>query len=415
MKAPFLRNVLDGMPASIKIIDSRHRIVYANTTSRKNLGLDLNEMRGRNCYQVFNGFRDKCFFCNMTKVFGQGQPATTYCTFAVKGENRNFEVSIFPLAGPDPKIEYAVEVVRDITPLSKGGTLLQRAGKVSSRDKSFAQAFDHMAQWAEDDWPVLLQGEKGTGKKSFAQALHQRSRRSGGPFWVYHCVDNPAGEGLDGLFGEGGAWEKARGGTLYLEDLDRLGEASQKRLTEKLSEHADPNNPRVVAGTFEDTLSLVQREVLRLDLYNHFASRVLILPALRDRKLDLPLMAQHFIETYRVSTGSPAERLGPEALTQLMTYNWPGNIRELESQIERASLLAGGPVIEKLDLPVEAPKSERLGDLLGLTEKAYLVDTLAKTQGNLGETAKLAGLGQKTLQRKMKKYGLKAEDFRNLP
>ena len=411
-KAPFLQNVLDGMTESVKIIDNQYRLVYANSTSRHHLGRDLDDLRGRPCHDAFYGFKEKCFFCNMTKVFSQGQSVTTYCTMAVKGENRDFEISIFPLQGAGPRVDYAVEVVRDITPLCKGGALPQNAGKIVSRAKNFALVFENMAQWAEDERPVLLQGEKGTGKKSFAQALHQRSRRSGGPFRIFHC-GNDSGESL---FGGEGAWEKTRGGTLYLDGICRLGEDAQKKLAEKLYRPADGENPRVVGATSEDLLSLVEREVLRPDFYSRFASRVLRLPPLRERKQDLPFLAQHFIETYRVLTGSPAEKLGPEAMTQLMTYAWPGNIRELETQIERSCLLATGPVIAKLDVPIEAPpKAEKLDDHLGLTEKTYLVDLLTKCHGGLSDAARLAGLSLKTLQRKMKRHGLKGEDFRNLP
>jgi len=403
------------MPESVKVIDSQFRVVFANQTSLKTLGVDLNELRGRSCHQGFYGFKEKCFFCGMQAIFENGLPKVSYCTLTVNGANRDFEVSTFPVQSSSRKIEYAVEIVRDITPLSKGGALPQNAGKISSRDRAFGLVFEQMAQWADDAWPVLLQGEKGTGKKSFARALHQRSSRAEGPFRVFHCVDNATGECCDGLFGEGGAWEQAKGGTLYLDGICRLGEASQKKLAENLSRPADEKTPRVVAATVQEILSLVHQEILRLDLYNRFASRVLRLPALRDRKQDLPFLAQHFIETYKVFTGSPAEKLGPDAMCQLMTYSWPGNIRELETQIERACLLAKGPVVEKLDVEFYAPKTEKLDDLLGNTEKAYLVDALTKTQGRLPATAEHSGLRLKTLQRKMKKYGLKAEDFRNLP
>src|SRR6185369_5121454 len=156
----------------------------------------------------------------------------------------------------------------------------------------------------------------------------------------------------DGIFGPGGAWEKAQGGTLYLDGICRLGETSQKMLVEKLTNPDKQKDPRVVAATAEDLLSLVHQEVIRHDLYSRFAARVLRLPALRDRRQDLPFLAQHFIETYKVLTGSPAEKMGPEALCQLMAHTWPGNIRELETQIERACLMAKGPVVEKLEIPV---------------------------------------------------------------
>lgn len=413
-KAPFLQGVLDGMPDSVKIIDSQFRLVYANETSQKNLNADLNQLRGRLCHEAFYGFKEKCFFCDMKKVFEAGQSSVNYCTLQVNGSNRDFEVSVFPLQGADQKIDYAVEIVKDITTFAKGGALPRNAGRISSRDKTFGLVFENMAQWAEEDQPVLLQGEKGTGKKSFARALHQRSRRAGGPFRVFHCVDNIQGECSEGLFGEEGAWEKAQRGTLYLDGICHMGDTSQKLLTEKLSS-SDKDGPRVVGATSEDLLSLVHQEIIQLDLYNRFASRVLRLPALRDRKQDLPFLAQHFIETYKVLTGSPADKLGPGAMCQLMTHTWPGNIRELETQIERACLMATGPVVEKLDLSICAPKNENLEDLLEITEKAYLVDALTKTRGSLAETAKFSQLSLKTLQRKLKKYGLKFEDFRNLP
>ena len=415
-KAPFLQSLLDGMPESVKVIDPQFRVVFANSVSLQHIGVDMNEIRGRACYQQFYGFKEKCFFCGMQKVFGLGQSQVSYCTIAVNGVNRSFEISTFPIKGSQGRVEYAVEVVKDITTFSKGAALPQSAGNLFSRDKTFGLVFENMAQWAEDGWPVLLQGEKGTGKKSFARALHQRSPRAEGPFRVFHCVDNVQGECCDGLFAEGGAWEKAKGGTLYLDGICGLGEATQKKLAEKLSRPADDENPRVVAATSQDILALVHQEILRLDLYNRFASRVLRLPALRDRQQDLPFLAQHFIETHRVLTGSPAEKLGPEAMGQLMIYPWPGNIRELETQIERACFMAKGPVIERLEVPVNAPSAdEKLDDLLSNTEKAYLAEALRKARGSVSETAKQAGLGLKTLQRKMKKYGLKSEDFRNFP
>jgi DNA-binding NtrC family response regulator len=329
--------------------------------------------------------------------------------------NRDYEVSVFPLGGSDKKVDYAVEIVRDITPLAKGRGLTQSAGQISSRDKTFDLVFEHMAQWADDEFPVLVQGEKGTGKKSFARALHQRSSRSDRPFRVFHCMDNSENGGVAGLFGEGGAWERAKGGTLYLDSICRLNKASQKMLAGKLSRSEDRQSPRIIATTTKEVTELVENNGIEPALYKHFAARVLRLPPLRERKQDLPFLAQHFIETYKVFTGSPAEKLGSEAMCQLMTYTWPGNIRELESQMARACLLASGPRIERLDLPISAPQTGKLDDLLGITEKAYLVDAMTKSRGRLAEAAKGSGLNLKTLQRKLKKYELKSEDFRHLP
>jgi transcriptional regulator with PAS, ATPase and Fis domain len=198
------------MPESVKIIDDKYRLVYANQTSEKNLKTNLNELRGRSCHEAFYGFKEKCFFCGMQKVFENGVSSVGYFTMAVNGNNRDFEVSVFPLGSNGKKVDYAVEIVRDVTPVSKGQGLPQNAGKLSSRDKNFTAVFDMMAQWADDDRAVLVQGEKGTGKKSFARALHQRSARSDRAFRVFHCVDNSEGECSDGLFGRKAPGKKPR-------------------------------------------------------------------------------------------------------------------------------------------------------------------------------------------------------------
>lgn len=415
MKAPFLREVLDGMPDSVKIIDDQFRIVFANNTARSKIHQDLNDVRGRPCHQVINGFKDRCFFCNTKKVFETGEPQVGYCTLSSNGSLRDFQVSVFPMKGDGQRVEYAVEIVKDITTLSKGAPLPRGAGNILSRDRTFGWVFEQMAQCALDDGPVLVQGEKGTGKKSFAQALHQRSARSPGPFRIFHC-ENPAGSGdSGGLFGENGEWHKAAGGTLYLDSLDLLGKREQEILAEKLSRPAGPGAPRVVAGTRVDLQHLAREKAVLPGLYDRFASHILRLPALRDRRQDLPFLAQHFIETYKVVTGSPAEKLGPDALCQLLSYSWPGNLRELETTIERACLMATGPKIEKLDLPICAPQAEKLDEQLSLTEKAFLVDALTKSQGRLGKAAQGSGLSLKTFQRKMTKHGLKAGDFKHLP
>ncbi len=216
------------------------------------------------------------------------------------------------------------------------------------------------------------------------------------------------------LFGKDGAWEKSSGGTLYLDEISQLGEESQRMLAEKLSKPGAPADVWVLASTNGDLSELVRQGKIRSDLYAVFGSRVLRLPPLRDRKQDLPFLAQHFIETFKVLTGSPAEKLSTAAICQLMTYPWPGNIRELETSVERACLLAKGLEIGDLDIPVSAPRVQKLEELLQTTEKAFLVDALARNQGHLGKTAESVNMGIKTLQRKMRKYGLALKDFRGL-
>src|SRR6185369_13725985 len=177
-KAPFLQGLLAGMPESVKVIDSKFRVVYANESAQKSIDLPLNEIRGRLCHQVFYGFQERCFFCGMNDVFEKKQTRVQYCTLVVDKTQREFEVSVYPLVSAHSKVDYAVEIVRDVTAMVRGGSLPQRAGKVFTRDRAFGLAFEQMAQMALDDRPVLIEGENGTGKKSLARALHQRSARA---------------------------------------------------------------------------------------------------------------------------------------------------------------------------------------------------------------------------------------------
>ena len=117
MKAPFLQRLLDGMPYSIKVIDRQHRLVYANKASRNTLQAKLNEIRGRFCYQVFYNAKSKCAHCIMKRVFNECRSDAVYFTMAINGTNRDFEKSVFPVPGTEGKVDYAVEMVKDITPL----------------------------------------------------------------------------------------------------------------------------------------------------------------------------------------------------------------------------------------------------------------------------------------------------------
>ena len=160
----------------MKIIDTRFRLVFANRLSRQNLGKSLDELRGTPCHKAFYGFAEKCFFCNSKKVFETGEPHQGYTTLAVRGSNRDFQVSIFPLwDATHQQVDYVVEVVKDITALSKGAPLPQSAGRINSRDKRFQLVFEQMAHWADDGWPVLVQGEKETEKN------HSPGRSTKGP------------------------------------------------------------------------------------------------------------------------------------------------------------------------------------------------------------------------------------------
>jgi DNA-binding NtrC family response regulator len=348
----------------------------------------------------------------MGKVFEKGEAFTTYTRMTRDGREREFEVSAFPVRDEEGRVAYAVEVVRDVTPL-QGTALNRQVGRLFSRDLALSLVFDQILRWASDAGPILLQGEQGTGKKLVAQALHQQGSR-GGAFTVFPCLEGSPDGNAAALFGPGGGWEQSARGTLYLDGVTRLGAAAQEGLLRRLTQETGPgsSSPRVIASTREDLCAKVGEGAFRRDLYEAFAARLLSLPPLRQRRRDLPILAQHFIEASRGLHGTRAERLGPDALRELLHYDWSGNVRELEARVEAACLTATGAVIESLDLPVGEERVERLEDLLDRVERSCLADALTRTGGRIQETAGLTGLTLKTLQRKMKKHSLLPRDFR---
>jgi len=412
-KARFLREILEKMPESVKVIDTNYHLVYSNGKARKMPDAPLNDLRGLACHKAFYGFEQKCLFCSMGKVFEKGEPLTTYTHMTVNGSDREFEVSAFPLKDAAGKVQYAVETVRDVTHLAKGVALQRKVGQLFTQDLALSLVFEQITRWASDAGPILLYGERGTGKKLVAQALHQQGAR-GGLFSVFHCLPNSPEANFNGLFGPQGAWRQSAGGTLYLDEVTQLGTKAQAELMARLTQEPGPDARRVIAATREDFRSLLQEGRFLQGLYDLFAARYLQLPPLRERRRDLPMLAQHFIEASHNRHGSKAERLGPEALRELLHYEWPGNVRELEARLEGACLLADGPVIEKLNLPVGEERVENLEELLERVERSCLADALSRSGGKLGETAALTGLTLKTLQRRMKKHSLNPKDFKGV-
>jgi DNA-binding NtrC family response regulator len=327
------------------------------------------------------------------------------------GAEREYEISAFPLKDEDDRVVYGVEVARDVTPLSRGVSLQRKLGKLFTQELALSFVYDQIGLWAPDKGPVLIVGGRGTGKKLVARALHQLSGRTG-LFTPYQCLEGSVEEGAGVAPGLPGAWEKAIRGTLYLDEAACLAPEAQRDLVKRVTSSSQEESPRLIAGTRGNLSDALQKGTLTPEFVNLFAGHVLQLPPLRERRRDLPVLAQHFIEAARSRHGCAAERLGPDALRELLTYDWPGNVLELETRLEGACLLSEGPVIEKLLLPVGEEKVEKLDNLLDRAERSCLSDALTRSRGRLDLTAELTGLSPKTLQRKLKKHSLHPKDFR---
>ncbi len=275
-------------------------------------------------------------------------------------------------------------------------------------------------------YPVLVYGESGTGKELVARAIHRRGPRARGPFLAANCATLPE-QLLDAeLFGHTrgaftgadrdrpGLFEQAHGGVLFLDEVACLSPAAQESFLRVLETgevrrvggtRTEKTDVRVVAATNED---LDRAEGFRRDLFYRLNVLRLDLPPLRERKEDIPLLAEHFLKRAAAETGAPRKRLSREALGAFLEHRWPGNIRELENAIRRAAALSDAGTLEAADfafLRDRAAAGPAEGPILSLDE--YVRATLERWEGklDLAEIAARLGLSRKTLWEKKKRLG----------
>jgi DNA-binding NtrC family response regulator len=294
---------------------------------------------------------------------------------------------------------------------------------------------------ADSDSTVLVLGESGTGKELVARAIHEQSRYHGGPFIAINIAAIP-GELMEStLFGhvkgaftgaerlQHGCCEAADGGSLFLDEIGEMEMDLQAKLLRFLQERSFQRvgqtslvsvDVRMIAATNRNPLELVRASRMREDLYYRLNVLPIVVPTLRERKDDIPLLANHFLTRFAERSGRPRLELGADAIEALVRHAWPGNVRELENTIERLAVLSSGPVIHAPDVSFEcvassvAPAAVQhpVGpEDLSLTEmerieKAAISRALVEAGGHVRKAAELLGLGQATVYRKVKKYGI---------
>jgi len=292
-----------------------------------------------------------------------------------------------------------------------------------------------IAQVAPTSSTVLLLGETGTGKELVARAIHQASQRAGKRFLAVNCGAFSEDLLASELFGhekgaytgamerKAGLFEAADGGTLFLDEVGEMTPSMQVRLLRVLQERklmrvggtADiPVDVRVVAATNKDLAAEAETGAFRLDLYYRLNVITLRLPALAQRREDIPLLARHFLLKYSELLGRDVREIAPEVLQALAAYPFPGNIRELENLMERAVVLAEGPVVELRHLPPDLQldqqqlKTSRQGGMATLeeNERQHILWVLEQTGGNKSRAAEILDIDRASLWRKLKRAGL---------
>ncbi len=282
---------------------------------------------------------------------------------------------------------------------------------------------------APTDATVLISGESGTGKEIVARAIHAHSPRRFMPMVVIHCgaltetlleselFGHERGAFTGAQFRKKGKFEVADGGTVFLDEIADISLKTQTDLLRVLQEkeivRVGSTAPvsvdfRCIAASNKSLERLVKEGTFRPDLYYRLNVFSIELPPLRDRREDIPLLANHFLEKYAVAMNRPTPRISAKALDLLINYEWPGNVRELENAIERAMVISREPEIQGNDFPFQLHPSEiNGGRTLEDVEKTHIGKVLEETKWNLSRTARILDIDRTTLYNKLKRYGLR--------
>ncbi|HXW08493.1 MAG TPA: sigma 54-interacting transcriptional regulator [Vicinamibacterales bacterium] len=304
------------------------------------------------------------------------------------------------------------------------------------------QVYEQVTQVARTNTTVLVRGESGTGKEMIAHAIHYNSPRAKKPFVKVSCAALPESLIESELFGyekgaftgaqntKKGRFELADGGTLFLDEIGDLNPSTQVKLLRVLQEREIERlggtatikiNVRLIAATHQPLETHIEDGRFRSDLYYRLAVFTIFAPPLRERKPDIMLLADHFLEKYSREHGKRIRRVSTPAIDMLTSYHWPGNVRELENTIERSVLVCDGGVIHGHHLPPALQTAEASGTTPRMSlaesveafERDLLQDALKSTRGNRARAARLLGTTERIFNYKVRKYAVDTRRFRN--
>lgn len=328
-------------------------------------------------------------------------------------------------------IKRAVLQEEEIRNLQRRVEISTGFGGIIGKDPQMHMIYKLIEDISPTDANVLIQGESGTGKELVARAIHCQSLRKDRPFVVINCSAYPSALLESELFGhekgaftgatrqKSGRFEQAHGGTIFLDEIGEIPPSAQIKLlrvlqTQKFErlggEETLAVDLRIIAATNKDLLQAVQDGQFREDLYYRLHVIPILMPPLRKRRNDIPLLARYFLSRFAAEQGKEIHGFNSEAMRLLLDYSWPGNVRELENSIEHAAVLAKGDQVEVYDFPSAlhtahppAPSGHHHRTILE-NERRLLLDTLEECSWNKKKTASRLGISRSSLYNKLKKY-----------
>ncbi len=445
-----LQAVVDTHDQPFMVIDATLTIVAANHSCAQLLGVaaGVDGLVGRACHEVLHGSSEPCAaqaHCPHRRLLQDLTPYNETMELSIGGEqSRMVKVRGYPIVAADGKVLAGEQLIPLPGPM--------RSTTIIGKSAGIQRLLDQLARTAQTDLPVLLLGETGTGKELAAQYLHSQSRRQTGPFVTVDCTtlgeqifeaelfgyEKGAFTGASGR--KRGLFELADGGTLFLDEVGELPLSLQPKLLRALdtggfrrvggTEQLNAN-VRLVCATHRDLEAMSQAGEFRADLYYRIRVARLRLPPLRERREDLPLLIDHFLSDLGERMGAMLS-ISKDALRRLLTYDFPGNVRELRNVLQLGAALAPTGEIGLADIdsglgsepageseaePAGAPaassppasettEAQPAASPLQAMEANYIKELLQQEAGDRGRVAELLGVSRRTLQRRIKRYGL---------
>jgi PAS domain S-box-containing protein len=420
-----LNNLTDGVMAH----DMNRRIFFFNKAAEEITGYSSSEVVGQDCHELFpNKFCGG--YCSYCDEQGLSQSNIKYQKIFVRknGEKRNLEMSSVSI-NHDKREMGAMIIFKDVSDVTYYRKRLEQSSGfngIVGQHISMTKVFDSIKELADVKVPILIQGDTGTGKEMVAMALHNASNRASGPFVPVNCGALPEGTLESELFGHvkgaftgavsdrKGRFELADKGTILLDEIGEISANMQVKLLRVLQEksffpvggekpiHCDV---RVICATNRNLKLLMQQNLFREDLYYRLAVVPIFLPTLAERRGDIKLLIEHFLDKYSADTGKRVREVSLDALEVFEKYLWPGNVRELSNAVQYGMIKCsnGNGILLKEHLPPEILVQKQTSSInAGRPQKISAEEaheTLERAGGNKAKAAKLLGISRTTLYR----------------
>ncbi len=430
--------ILESISDGVFTVDHNWHITSFNKAAEEITGILRSEAIDRPCWEVFRS--NMCEGdCALRRTMKEKKSFVSSSTYIINSHKKRIPITVSTslLKNENGDVLGGVETFRDLSlveELRKELTARFQMGDMVSRSPTMQKIFHFLPHVAESESTVLIQGETGTGKELLARAIHNLSPRKDKPFMAINCGALPDSLLESELFGynagaftnatkdKPGRFEVAEGGTILLDEIGDVSPAFQVRLLRVLEDgefqplgavKTQKANVRIIAATNKNLQHLVERDDFRQDLFYRINVVNLNLPPLRERKEDIPLLINRFINKLNKLKQRAVTDLDREALKSLINHDFPGNIRELENIIEHAFILCPNGLIMRSHLPAgfnsdtmknpEMISTGKLEKKLKVTEAQTIVDTLKENNYNRLAAARALGMHKSTLFRKIKK------------